>query len=380
MAQYDDVDTSNPDVVNEFLNNIPGLDEDTQQLISGFITDGGDDGEAGTIGTFGGDDFDGPLPSTLPDTVILSVPDVGDGNTYVIPDGMGTLLSQSSTLIFTGGTAIELELSSDEGASLASAPMADLSSPAKMARVVALGSGNDAVTVRDSKNSQLLGGAGNDKLTTGTGSDLISGGAGNDMMSAGAGNDIMVSGIGDDTVDGGNGYDVVRMDGKLSEYNITKGANNTVMVSNKVAGGPSVSLVNTEFIQFSTGSVSFTTSAREATALRMYDSLLDRAIDPNGAQFWIDLVTKGGLTLSDVAAGFMNSAEFKAKSAGLTDEQFITLIYQNALNRPAEPAGTAYYMKDLASGFTRADVAAKIIGAPEAGDANTGIQLVTGWI
>ncbi|WP_163361197.1 DUF4214 domain-containing protein, partial [Escherichia coli] len=61
--------------------------------------------------------------------------------------------------------------------------------------------------------------------------------------------------------------------------------------------------------------------------------------DSAGLQTWWDR-HDDGQSLSTIANSFLNAAEFQgAHSGGLTNSQFVDLLYNNMLGRDAEAAG-----------------------------------------
>jgi Ca2+-binding RTX toxin-like protein len=62
---------------------------------------------------------------------------------------------------------------------------------------IGLGSGNDSISLLDSGNDTVLGGAGNDVITGGAGADLIQGGRGDDNIFGGSGANTIIGGAGD---------------------------------------------------------------------------------------------------------------------------------------------------------------------------------------
>ena len=109
----------------------------------------------------------------------------------------------------------------------------------------------------------------------------------------------------------------------------------------------------------------FTADADASDAARLYHGLLDRAPDARGLDAWTGAMKAG---LSDLAAaqGFLDSAEYKARYANLSDEDFVDCLYENALGRHAEEAGLASWMRALEDGASRAAVAVGIALSPEA--------------
>ncbi len=91
--------------------------------------------------------------------------------------------------------------------------------------------------------------------------------------------------------------------------------------------------------------------------LRLYGATLGRSPDIPGFAGWVDAIASGAKTLSNVAEGFIGSAEFAAiYGANPTDANFVTLLYNNVLRRAPDAAGQAFWLKQLSSGATRASV------------------------
>jgi hypothetical protein len=96
----------------------------------------------------------------------------------------------------------------------------------------------------------------------------------------------------------------------------------------------------------------------------LYDTAFDRLPDLGGLSSWVSLLHTGNLTLQAVANSFYNSDEASALR-GLNDSDFINAIYNNALDRDAEAAGTASWLTQLNSGMSRADVMLAISSSDE---------------
>jgi len=104
--------------------------------------------------------------------------------------------------------------------------------------------------------------------------------------------------------------------------------------------------------------------AAEALA-RLYDVAFDRNPDQSGFINWrASLAT--GQTLLDAATAFLNSAEGQAKFAGLSNTQFVTLVYQQAFERAPDAGGLAAYVTGLTNGtITRAQMLVEFAGSAE---------------
>lgn len=108
----------------------------------------------------------------------------------------------------------------------------------------------------------------------------------------------------------------------------------------------------------------------------LYAGYFNRAPDPEGLQFWIDQID-GGREFNTIAADFAASEEATALYPYLTTPDvatpstFITSIYQNLFNRAPEPEGLQFWTDVLESGSVSvADMIEAIInGAVDAPDA-----------
>jgi hypothetical protein len=90
--------------------------------------------------------------------------------------------------------------------------------------------------------------------------------------------------------------------------------------------------------------------------MRYYEAVLDRLPDADGLRFWVS-ARNDGLTAKEMANGFTGSGEFQARYGALFDEAFVGQLYLNALDRPSDPEGLAYWSNLLGTGaLSRADV------------------------
>jgi uncharacterized delta-60 repeat protein len=96
----------------------------------------------------------------------------------------------------------------------------------------------------------------------------------------------------------------------------------------------------------------------------LYQSLLSRDADPQGLNYWINFLNSGG-SYDDIRARFMASPEYHNHS-GLSDEQWLEMVFQDALNRSVDPASQAYFLGLLQSGVPRYTVAIDVLKSVEA--------------
>ena len=95
-----------------------------------------------------------------------------------------------------------------------------------------------------------------------------------------------------------------------------------------------------------------------------YKAAFDRVPDIGGLGYQMhDLDV--GFALTRVAGNFIASPEFQSTYGNVDNSQFVTLLYNNVLDRAPEDAGLAYHVNRLATGATRADVLIGFSESPE---------------
>ncbi|AEJ12011.1 MULTISPECIES: DUF4214 domain-containing protein [Pseudomonas] len=230
--------------------------------------------------------------------------------------------------------------------------------------VVTTGNGDDVITVKGDQNTLIDAGDGNDTIVTGNGNNVVIAGAGNNNVTTGTGDDtIILSGSNHaDIVNAGAGYDVVQLDGSRDDYDFAVGNNFNV----NLTGNQTASITGAEFLTFVNGeeveTVALAQNDNEAAALRLYQGILDRDVDQEGAKFFTGYVNNGG-SLTDVANALLNSSEF----AGVNNAADVNDLYQALLGRgAADDAGSSVWTDLLANGGSLADVAAAISVSAEA--------------
>ena len=93
-----------------------------------------------------------------------------------------------------------------------------------------------------------------------------------------------------------------------------------------------------------------------ATIYRLYQATLDRAPDANGLSNWSERLFTGERGLQEVASGFVNSPEFRATYGALDNEDFVSLLYQNVLDRAPDAQGLTNWTERLEDGMSQAQV------------------------
>jgi hypothetical protein len=96
---------------------------------------------------------------------------------------------------------------------------------------------------------------------------------------------------------------------------------------------------------------------------RLYRKCLGRTPDATGLNNWVNYLISGQKTGAEVASNIVTSAEFKNK--GLTDTNYINVLYQAFMNRTADSTGMNTWKSKLNSGYSRDYVMAGFINSNE---------------
>jgi hypothetical protein len=100
------------------------------------------------------------------------------------------------------------------------------------------------------------------------------------------------------------------------------------------------------------------TANNNAEMYRLYQVAFGRAPDGAGEAYWTSLLANGW-TVEQVAAALVQSAEFQTDNGALTPEQFIDRMYFNAFgyHSSEDPNGAAWWVNQMtAGGLTQAQV------------------------
>lgn len=121
-----------------------------------------------------------------------------------------------------------------------------------------------------------------------------------------------------------------------------------------------------------TASFGSTDAGSEAAKLQMqrvYVAYYGRPADPAGRSFWAVELDKAGGSLGAVIQSFGNSPEFNTRYGGLSNEDLISFIFLQLLNRLPDPAGLAFYLDELNSGRRSLQtITLDVLGGATAGD------------
>jgi hypothetical protein len=192
------------------------------------------------------------------------------------------------------------------------------------------------------------------------------------------GNDaVAVPATGSVTLDGLGGTDTAVFADARAAYGITANSDGSFTVAH--TGTADVdTLAHFERLQFSDQGVAFDVSGHAGQAYRLYKAAFDRVPDVGGLGFQMNALDSG-LTLSQVAGNFIASPEFQATYGSVDNTAFITLLYQNVLDRAPDAGGLQFHLNELANGETRADLLTHFSESPE-NQANVIGQIQAGMV
>jgi hypothetical protein len=187
--------------------------------------------------------------------------------------------------------------------------------------------------------------------------DDLNGMSGNDDIFSAEGNDYLRGNEGDDHLDGGTGIDTSTYRGKRSEYSITKDTAGLTHIEDHASGRDGHDTINNvERIKFSDGNIALDINGNAGQAYRLYKAAFDRTPDDVGLGGWIKHLDSGA-NLQSAAQSFIASAEFSAKyGSNTSNDEFVNLLYRNALHREAEKSGHDHWVNGLNHGMSRAEV------------------------
>lgn len=246
----------------------------------------------------------------------------------------------------------------------------------------------------------------NDKVTGTSGDDYIYAyDAGNDVVDGAGGiNTAIYKGL-------VSNYRVVKTDAGLSVTELLSGSNQTDILKNvqqikfadqdisvdqaqpvKMMSAMSIMPLETVDRPLSTAAPAVeegvtviydfnSTLTEEISAL--YEICFDRLPDVDGFRFWESVAESWGdneNALFKLSQSFLASDEYAATNQGLTNEQFINHLYQNAFERIADTEGSAYWLNALDNGVERANILAGFAYSTEmAGEVGQYSNIVSGF-
>lgn len=197
----------------------------------------------------------------------------------------------------------------------------------------------------------LYGGRGNDTMAGGGGADTLWGGRGGDVMSGGDGRDTFLFKprelAGDRVTDFIGGTDRLLFQG-FFEPVLTANRDSYTLTHRGGAESFRIDNVANLRVQF--------VPDNGPTVARLYFAALDRAPDLAGVAYWEQQLDTGFTALA-LANEFVRSAEFTNRyGANLSNQSFVSLLYDNVLDRAADAAGLNFWSSQLTGGASRAQL------------------------
>ncbi|MGH1425708.1 MAG: DUF4214 domain-containing protein [Pseudooceanicola sp.] len=226
--------------------------------------------------------------------------------------------------------------------------------------------GHDLLQGEDG-NDTLDGGGGNDTLDGGTGADSLIGGAGRDMVSYESSAKGMFVDMGDTTKNSGDGFGDIY----VSIENLRGSAHDDTLIGdaadNRIEGlvgddsllgqdGSDILIGGIGNDTLNGGTVNDDADPATAQVFRYFNATLDRAPAATGVSTVLGQYNEG-MTAVDLAQNLVASREFQGKYGQTNSTEFVTLLFENVLDRLPNAAGLANWVQQLDSNtLTRAEV------------------------
>ncbi len=89
--------------------------------------------------------------------------------------------------------------------------------------------------------------------------------------------------------------------------------------------------------------------------LRLYLAYYLRPADGGGLHYWLDQ-RNSGVPLSTVSNAFASAREFDLRYGSVDNDEFVSLVYRNVMQREPDASGLAYWRTQMRNGMTRGEV------------------------
>ncbi|MBR7748555.1 DUF4214 domain-containing protein, partial [Undibacterium baiyunense] len=76
---------------------------------------------------------------------------------------------------------------------------------------------------------------------------------------------------------------------------------------------------------------------------KLYIAYFNRPADPAGLAYW----TASNMTVTQIANSFAEQAEYKSAFASQSTETIVSTLYVNMFGRPADAAGLLYWVGEI---------------------------------
>lgn len=113
----------------------------------------------------------------------------------------------------------------------------------------------------------------------------------------------------------------------------------------------------------------------DATSIeRLYWAYFLRRPDRSGLDYWIDR-WRNGMPIESISGEFARSEEFRSRYGSVDDRRFVTLVYENVLDRTPDQGGYDYWLDRMAHGMTRGSL---MIGFSESDEFKARVREMSG--
>ena len=179
-----------------------------------------------------------------------------------------------------------------------------------------------------------------------------------DFVDAAGGDDTITGNDGSDVIVGGAGEDTAIVDGVVDDFGLQISAEGVEATDKTDADSGTDFLNGVEFLQFDDDDITLSDldgaaqlSADDLQILtELYVAYFDRAPDATGLLFW-GTALNNGTSLQEIAELFFEQQETHDKlPEDLTSEEFVTLAYNNFLERDPDDAGKDFWVGNLEAG------------------------------
>ncbi len=235
------------------------------------------------------------------------------------------------------------------------------------------GAGSQTVWGDDAAQHIVLG-ADDDVLHGGGGDDTVGSEGGDDLIYGDAGNDTLFGGAGADRLHGGRDSDTARYEGSRDDYVVTQDYG-VITVQSKADPSDIDTLINVETLSFADGDEGVAYADQLVWIAGLYRQVLGRQADVDGIQYWAGQVEEGR-DAADVALCFLDSGEAGMALSSGDASATLDALYQGLLGRAADAPGQAYWLDRLDNGLSLHDLAAGFMGS---GEMQTHNLAATAW-
>lgn len=185
------------------------------------------------------------------------------------------------------------------------------------------------------------------------------------IVTATNGDNVFVALAGDQVINGQGGTDMLVLNGDQGHYTMLLTDSDLIVTDRRADGDGTDVLISIETLQFQSGAAEVGNgrlnmplldgiaqlSAQDLSGIiELYIAYFDRAPDAVGLAYWGNALSEG-MSMSQIAASFAVQPETRAAyPEGMSNQQFVTAVYDNVLGRAPDDEGFAYWVGQLDAG------------------------------